>query len=217
MKIDKLYKGRFNERERQTKNDIWKVLCASFFQKYIPEDSVVLDIGAGYCEFINNIRCATKYAVDLNEDTPHFAGSDVKVFNCLSSDLSFLPDASVDVCFMSNFLEHLKTKEEIIETLFEIFRVLKVKGKIMILQPNIRYLYKHYWDFFDHHIPLSDESLVEALQMSGFTVEQVLPKFLPYTTKSKLPRHPLLVKTYLLMPIFWKIMGKQAFIVCRKH
>ena len=26
----------------------------------------VLDIGAGYCEFINNIQCAQKYAIDLN-------------------------------------------------------------------------------------------------------------------------------------------------------
>jgi ubiquinone/menaquinone biosynthesis C-methylase UbiE len=159
-----------------------------------------LDIGAGYCEFINNIQCSLKYAVDLNEDTPHFANSDVKVFNCLSTELSFLPDVSVDICFMSNFLEHLKTKEEIIETLFEIFRVLKVKGKLMIPQPNIRYLYKQYWDFFDHHIPLSDESLVEALQMNGFNVEQVLSKFLPYSTEGKLPKHPLLVKIYLKTP-----------------
>ena len=217
MEIGKLYKSRFNELERQGKNDIWKVLCSSFFQKYIPKDSTILDIGAGYCEFINNIQCSVKYAVDLNEDTSHFANSDVKVFNCPSTALSFLPDVSVDICFMSNFLEHLKTKEEIIETLIEIFRVLKVNGKIMILQPNIRYLYKQYWDFFDHHIPLSDESLVEALQMSGFTVEQVLPKFLPYTTKGKIPKHPLLVKIYLKIPIVWKIMGKQAFILCGKY
>ena len=58
----------------------------------------------------------------------------------------------------------------------------------MILQPNIRYAYKEYWDFFDHHTPLSDRSLVEALQMVGFKIEKVLPKFLPYTTKSKIPK-----------------------------
>jgi hypothetical protein len=34
-------------------------------------------------------------------------------------------------------------------------------------------------NFFDHHIPLSDKSLVEALRMVGFRIEQALPKFLP--------------------------------------
>ena len=199
---------------RQQKNNIWRVLCRSFFQKYIPKDSIVLDIGAGYCEFINNIKCAGKYAVDLNEDTPNFANNDVKVFNCPSIPFS---DNSMDMVFMSNFLEHLKTKEEVIKTLSDIFRVLKAGGGVMILQPNIRYLYKEYWDFFDHHIPLSDKSLIEVLQMVGFRIEQALPRFLPYTTKSKIPQKPFLVEIYLKMPFVWKIMGKQMFILGRKH
>jgi len=126
-KLSKLYEKRF-EGELYKKNEIWKVLCSSFFQKYIPKDSVVLDIGAGYCEFINNIQCTKKYAVDLNEDTPNFANTDVKVFTCLSTDLSFLSDDSIDMVFMSNFLEHLKTKEAVIKTLSEVFRVLKPGG-----------------------------------------------------------------------------------------
>lgn len=216
MEIGKLYKNRFDERERRQKNEIWKVLCSFFFQKYIPEDSTVLDIGAGYCEFINNIQCAKKYAVDLNKDTLDFADSDVEVFIRPSTDLSFLSADSIDMVFMSNFLEHLKTKEEVIKTLSESFRVLKAGGRVMILQPNIRYLYREYWDFFDHHIPLSDKSLTEVLQMVGFRIEQTLPKFLPYTTKSRLPQHPLLVKMYLRIPFIWKIMGKQMFILGRK-
>jgi ubiquinone/menaquinone biosynthesis C-methylase UbiE len=217
MEIGKLYKNRFDEIERHQKYSIWKVLCNSFFQQYIPKDSTVLDIGAGYCEFINNIHCAKKYAVDINEDIINFANSDVKIFNTLSTDLSFLPPDSVDVVFMSNLLEHLRTKEDIIKTLSEIFRVLKPGvGKIMILQPNIRYLYKEYWDFFDHYIPLSDKSIVEVLQMIGFRVESVIPKFLPYTTKSRIPKSPFLVKVYLKTPFIWRIIGKQMFIVAKK-
>jgi len=215
-RLKNLYRNRFDEQELQQKNKIWKVLCNSFFQKWIKKDFTVLDIGAGYCEFINNIQCAQKYAIDLNEETSNFAHSDVKVFNCFSTDLSFLSDDSIDMVFMSNFLEHLKTKDEIIKTLSEIMRILKVGGGVMILQPNIRYAYKEYWDFFDHHIPLSDRSLVEALQMVGFKIEKVLPKFLPYTTKSKIPKNTLLVKIYLKIPFVWKIMGKQMFILARK-
>ena len=216
MEIGKLYKNRFDAKERHEKNDIWKVLCGSFFQKFVPQDSTVLDIGAGYCEFINNIRCAVKYAVDLNDDAVNFANSDVRIFNCSSMDLSIFADSLVHVAFMSNFLEHLRSKEEVIRTLSEIHRVLTSDGIIMILQPNIRYLYKEYWDFFDHHIPLSDKSLTEVLQIAGFKIEKVFPKFLPYTTKSKLPQYPFLVKVYLEIPIIWKIMGRQMFILGRK-
>jgi hypothetical protein len=63
--LDKIYRRRFNEYECEQKNKIWKVLCPNFFQKFVPLDAAVLDIGAGYCEFINNILCAKKFAVDL--------------------------------------------------------------------------------------------------------------------------------------------------------
>ncbi len=126
--IKKLYENRFNEKEIKQKNIIWKALCDLFFQKYIKNDSTVLDIGAGYCEFINNIKCNKKYALDLNEDIFYFAHRDVKVFIGKSTNLSFLADKSIDLVFMSNFLEHLRTKEEIKKSLSEIMRVLKIEG-----------------------------------------------------------------------------------------
>jgi ubiquinone/menaquinone biosynthesis C-methylase UbiE len=213
--INRLYKSRF-EGHHERRDQIWKILCASFFQAFVGDGDAVLDIGAGYCEFINNIKSAKKYAVDLNEDTPAFANPDVSVFTCPSTDLSPLADSTVDVVFMSNFLEHLVSKADVLRTLHETYRVLRTWGKVMILSPNIKYASKEYWDFFDHHIPLSDKSLVEALKMVGFRVEQVLSKFLPYSTKSKMPQNPLLIKLYLKMPFAWKIMGKQMFIIARK-
>jgi len=215
--LEELYRTRFEEEKLPQKNAVWKVLCNDFLQKYIRKDSAVLDIGAGYCEFINNIQCAKKYAIDLNENTAKFAGPGVKVFQCSSTDLSVFADASIDISFMSNFLEHLKSREDILRTLSEVFRILRPGGGIIILQPNIRYLYKQYWDYFDHQIPLSDKSLTEALQMTGFTIEKIIDRFLPYTTKSSIPKNPWLVKLYLKMPFIWKIMGKQTFIYGTKN
>lgn len=183
----------------------------------LAEESTVLDIGAGYCEFINNIRARRKYAVDLNEDTHRFAAPDVEVFTCSATRLDFLPDNSIDVTFVSNFLEHLGTKEGVFEVLREIHRVSKPVGHVLVLQPNIKYAYKQYWDFFDHHIPLSDKSLAEALVIAGFDIDRILPRFLPYSTKSRLPTFPLLVKLYLKVPLVWRILGKQAFVVARKR
>jgi len=215
--LEELYIARFEEEKLPQKNAMWKVLCNDFLQKYIRKDSAVLDIGAGYCEFINNIQCAKKYAIDLNENAAKFAGPDVKVFQCSSTDLSVFADASIDISFMSNFLEHLKSREDILRTLSEVFRILKPGGGILILQPNIRYLYKQYWDYFDHQIPLSDKSLTEALQITGFTIEKIIDRFLPYTTKSSIPKSLWLVKLYLKMPFIWKIMGKQTFIYGTKN
>ena len=213
----KLYRERFDLKEVAKKNRLWKILCDDFFQRFIPEDSIVLDIGAGYCEFINNIRARRKYAVDLNEDVKSFANPDVEVFLCPAANLSFLQDNSVDITFMSNFLEHLKSKEEVLEVLLEVHRVCKPRGAVLILQPNIRYVYKQYWDFFDHCTPLSDKSVAEALKVAGFKIDKIYPKFLPYTTKSRLPTSDLVVKLYLKVPLVWRIMGKQAFVVGRKR
>ena len=203
--LDVLYRVRFSQREAIAKSKIWEVLCADFFQEFIPPDSVILDLAAGYCDFINHIQGAKKYATDLNLDTPSFAKPEVTVFEVPSNNISCLPDESVDVVFTSNFLEHLKSKEEILETFSEVHRILKTNGRFMILQPNIRYVGFQYWDFFD-----------QGLLIKKFKIEKVIPKFLPFTTKSKFPKHPLWVKLYLKIPLVWKILGKQSFLLVRK-
>lgn len=84
------------------------------------------------------------------------------------------------------------------------------------MQPNIKYIGADYWDFFDHHTPLTDKSLKEALELTGYQVKVLIPKFLPYTTKSRIPQYPWLVAIYLHVPFAWKIMGKQILAVAEK-
>lgn len=217
LKVETLYEHRFGNNKIEGRKALWQVLCHDFFQNYVPKDSAVLDVGAGYCEFINNIDCSKKYAVDLNKDTVRYAAPDVTVFTCSSADMSPIADGSIDIVFMSNFLEHLESRQQIIQTLEEVRRVLKPAGSILILMPNIRYLYREYWDFLDHRIPLSDKSIIEALLITEFSVKQSIAKFLPYTTKSKLPQSSFLVRLYLKIPLAWKIFGKQAFIIAQKN
>lgn len=107
MDLNKLYSNRFNEKEIEFKDKMWKVLCKDFFQQFINDKDTVLDTGGGYCEFINNIKCSKKIAVDLNEDIKNYANSDVEVYNKSVVDLDFLKDGSVDKVFISNFLEHI--------------------------------------------------------------------------------------------------------------
>jgi ubiquinone/menaquinone biosynthesis C-methylase UbiE len=214
--LDLLYQGRFSEKEVESKSRIWEVLCRHFFQDYVSPNDTVLDLGAGYCDFINNIQCREKLAVDLNDDTPLLAHNNVTVQQASSTKLSFLADESINVVFTSNFLEHLRTKEEVLQTFNEIHRVLKKGGLFLILQPNIRHVGFEYWDFFDHHIALTEKSLIEGLLIKEFKIKRVISKFLPFTTKSKIPQYPFLVWLYLKIPLVWKIMGKQSFLVAEK-
>ena len=82
--------------------------------------------------------------------------------------------------------------------------------------PNIRLLGGRYWDFIDHHIPLSDKSLGEALQMEAFVVNRCIPGFLPYSLVGG-PEYPLvLLKAYLAMPWAWRLFGRQFLVIANR-
>src|SRR5207249_4430949 len=63
--LRQIYGNRFDE-HMQYRNQVWQVLTAKFFSKLIPADARVLDLGCGYGEFINNIQCAERLAMDMN-------------------------------------------------------------------------------------------------------------------------------------------------------
>ncbi len=219
MELKELYNNRFRN-ELQKRNSIWKVLCNSFFQKLIMSSSSVLDIAAGECLFINNIQASKKFAFDLNSDVVNYADKEVCVHNCSCFELKEkLKEEKIDNIFISNFLEHLDTKEDVVRVLHVCNDVLAQKGQIIILQPNIKYVKEAYWDFIDHKIALTDASVIEAAEIFGLKVKKLIKKFLPYTTKSKLPQAPWIVWLYLkLMPLSGMFGGgAQSLIILEKR
>jgi SAM-dependent methyltransferase len=215
-KLSRLYSVRFSLDEKQRKDRIWQVLCRHFFQRYVDPQSTVLDLGAGYCEFINHIVSQRRIAFDVDEHVRAHAGPGVEVVQGASTDLRAFQGEAIDVVFASNFFEHLPSKDDLVRTLVEVHRVLRRGGKLLILQPNIRYVSGAYWDFFDHHLPLTERSLVEALEIVGFKPTEVRARFLPFTSKSALPQHPWLVWLYLKVPIAHRVLGGQSWIVAAR-
>jgi ubiquinone/menaquinone biosynthesis C-methylase UbiE len=214
IQAEDVYRHRFKE-EKLFRNAMWKILCAEYFQKFIPPSSTLLELASGYCEFINNIQAKKKIAVDINGQTIEYAGPDVKVLLTKSTELGDVEDSTIDVVFVSNFFEHI-SKPGIVQTIKECYRVLKVNGRLLILQPNIRYTDRDYWMFFDHITPIDDRAMCECLEIIGFHIQKVIPRFLPFTTKGRLPRLLFLVKLYLKLPFLYPLFGGQAFIVARK-
>ncbi len=211
-----LYRIRFEPGLQPRKREVWRVICADFLQRYVRPTDTVVDIACGYGEFLNNIRAARKIAVDLNPDAKSFLEPSTEFHLCEATRLGEIVDGQADVVFTSNFLEHLPDKKTLDAFLDQVMKALKPGGRYLILGPNLRYVPGEYWDFYDHHLGLTHLSLGEALQMRGFLVEQTIDRFLPYTTQGALPTHPMLVKAYLKVPLAWRVLGKQFFIVARK-
>lgn len=131
---------------------LWSVLVRYLQKRYIPSDAVVLDIGAGYCHFINNVEAHV----------------------CSCTMMTDLADSYFDVVFASNLFEHLE-RGAFWQTLKQVRRVLKSRGKLIVIQPNFRLCYKNYFDDYTHVQVFTDTSLVDALESVGFQVNTLVP------------------------------------------
>jgi hypothetical protein len=191
---------------------LWQSLWRYYFSSMIRPDDCVLDMGAGYCNFINAVVARRRIAVDSWEGFPaHLAlGIEYKVTNV--TDLSFLEDGAVDFAFASNLFEHL-TKEELSITLESLRSKLSLQGSLCLIQPNYRYAYREYFDDFDHKSVYSHVSLSDFLSANGYEVFRVEPRFMPLSVKGRLPISPFLIRAWLASPI--KPIGKQMLIRAR--
>jgi SAM-dependent methyltransferase len=184
-----------------------------FLQSFVPADASAADVGGGYCEFINAIRCRRKYVIDLNPAVHRYADPNVEIIISDANEISKLSEGSLDIALASNFLEHLPSKQQLFKVLSGIHRLLRGGGKLLIIQPNIKYDYREYWDFIDHYIPLTEKSLGEALIISGFKISECIPQFLPFSVNSSPSKSSRLLSLYLKVPPVWRIFGKQTFMV----
>ncbi|MEI8293873.1 MAG: hypothetical protein WCG66_07755 [bacterium] len=57
--LQRIYAQRFSVNLNYRKS-VWSVLIRDFFQKLIPPNATVLDLGCGYGEFINQVAAAKK-------------------------------------------------------------------------------------------------------------------------------------------------------------
>ncbi|MGA2246369.1 MAG: class I SAM-dependent methyltransferase [Verrucomicrobiota bacterium] len=188
---------------------LWQTLVDHVFQKQIPPDAVVLELGAGYGEFINAVKARRRIAVDCWAGmTAHLApGVEALITN--AAHLGGVADNSVDYVFASNCFEHL-TRAEFLACLGQLRQKMKPGAKLTIVQPNFKYCVHEYFDDYTHVSIYTHRSLCDLLESQNFRIERCVPRFLPLTIKSRAPVQPWLIRLYLASPV--KPLGKQMLI-----
>jgi SAM-dependent methyltransferase len=213
--LERSYHRRFAQRA-DYRWRVWTLLTRHFFQQHVPRDGAVLELGCGWGEFINQIEARRRYGMDLNPASRERLGDGVEFLHQDCSQRWPLDDDTLDVIFTSNFFEHLPDKSSLGRTLQEAHRCLKPGGRLICLGPNIRVVPAAYWDFWDHYLPLTERSLTEGLELTGFRVDRAIARFLPYTMARE--RNPPLwtVRVYLRLPLAWRIFGRQFLVFAVK-
>ena len=211
MGADSRYRGRYPFLD--FRGGVWREI-ASYVRRDAPEAETVIELGAGYCDFINAFPAKRKIAFDLNEEMRAFAAHDVELRVEDAITLSEIADETIDLVFASNFLEHLDQRE-LGTMLPNVHRVLRPGGRLILIQPNFRLCPEHYFDDDTHKTVFSDETLAQLVVDHGFKIERIVPRFLPFSMKSRLPKWPVLVRLYLHSPV--KPNAGQMYLVASRR
>jgi len=209
------YERRFAPRQDYRRR-VWNVLTREFFQEYVDPRCSVLELGCGWGEFINQIKAGRKFGMDLNPSSRSRLDPSIEFLHQDCSARWPLDDAALDVVFTGNFFEHLPDKPSLGRTIREAYRCLKPGGRIICLGPNARAIPGAYWDFWDHYLPLTERSLAEGLELSGFRVVEARARFLPYTMARDRNAPVWMLSVYLKLPPLWGVFGRQFLVVAVK-
>lgn len=188
---------------------VWEHICG-YLERFVPADSAVLELGAGWCDFSNHIRAARVVAMDLDDVVTVAAGPQVESVEGDCTDLSRFGAGVFDVVFASNLLEHLE-RPQTERLLAGAARVLRPGGRLILMQPNFRLNPGKYFDDYTHVAIYTDRSLADHLTALGWQIDVVMPRFLPLTLKSKASRLTFLVPAYLRSPV--KPLAGQMLLV----
>jgi len=188
---------------------VWSAI-ARFVARDAPDVATLVELGAGYCDFLNQFPAKRRIGFDLNPEMQRYADADVELRIESAIALSGIAPASVDLCFASNFLEHLDA-EELDALLPRVRRALAPGGRLILLQPNHRLCAAHYFDDPTHRTIFDDANIAPCLARYGFRVVRLVPGLLPFSMRSRLPKWGWLTRLYLALPV--RPLAAQMYVV----
>ena len=214
MNYDRIYAYRFKDINQDQRQHVWTEIT-QFIEAKLKNPVTILDPASGRCEFINASVASEKWAVEQSSQLHAFAADDIRV---IQDDIfrADLPKTYFDGIFVSNFLEHLHSPDDIATFLEKMYDVLRAGGRIAVIGPNFKRCPSVYFDCADHVLVLTETSVAEHLYGAGFEIIEVRKSFLPFSFRGLLPPSRRLTKLYLQCPWAWPLLGKQFLVIGEK-
>jgi SAM-dependent methyltransferase len=214
MDLQRLYEYRFRHIGQPRRTAVWETIAPHVWD-LMGRPERLLDPAAGRGEFINAAPAAERWAVDR---VRHSEGTFAEGVTSVVADVfdAELPEGHFDGVFVSNFLEHLDSPEEISRLLERLAAATAPGGRIAIMGPNYRHTAREYWDYADHKLALTHRAVEEHLYVAGYEPQRTIAQYLPYSFNGRLPAAPGLVRLYLRVPLAWRVLGKQFLVIARR-
>ena len=165
---------------------IWREICR-YLKRYVPENSTVLDLGAGYGDLLKHLSARKKYGIEMNPLLVEEWGNEIEALVQSALDSFPLADGFINVVFASNFFEHFVI-EDCQKILGEVRRVLDASGRLIVIQPNMRLQLGRYFDDYTHKTPFTEISFSDFLESLGWGILRREARFLPFTLLRRKPR-----------------------------
>jgi SAM-dependent methyltransferase len=211
LDYSRLYEFRFKGVDQDARQSVWNEI-ANFLWIRMGRPKRVLDPAGGRGEFVNAVPAEERWLVDVVDYPERRTDSNVRIVIGDLFDID-LPHHYFDAVFASNLLEHFHSPEEIATFLERMRETLAPGGVLALMGPNFKYCARDYFDCADHLLALTHISVQELLFAAGYSVTEVVPRFLPFSFRSRLPAWPAFTRLYLRMPLLWRLQGKQFLIL----
>lgn len=93
------------------REEVWRSLWRHYFSRLVRPTDCVLDVGAGWGSFINQVVARRRIALDAWAELPAHVAPGVEPVVAALTELDFLEEGSIDFAFASNVFEHVSQLE----------------------------------------------------------------------------------------------------------
>jgi SAM-dependent methyltransferase len=207
----RLYEYRFKDVDQDARQRVWNEIARYLWER-MGRPQRVLDPAGGRGEFVNAVPAPERWLIDVVDYAERRTDPGVRIVIGDLFEID-LPSSYFDAVFASNLLEHFRSPEDVARFLERMRATLAPGGVLALMGPNYKYCADEYFDCADHLLALTHVSVQEHLFAAGYRVQQVVPRFLPYSFRSRLPASPALTRLYLRAPALWRLQGKQFLIL----
>lgn len=212
MNFERLYEYRHRGVDQDARERVWGSIARDIHVR-MGSPRRVLDPAAGRGEFIRAVPAEERWAIDqVHHTASAFEGVKLLVGDARTVDL---PSDYFDGVLLSNFLEHLASQADVAAFLERMRVSIVTGGVVAVLGPNFRYTAREYFDCADHNVILTHVAVEEHLFAAGFEPFLTIPRYLPYSFRSRLPASVRMTDLYLRMPWAWRLLGKQFLVLGR--